>query len=83
MPTYDYECEQCGTFEIFQNIKEESLTNCPTCNGPIKRIISGGSGFILKGSGFYVNDYAKPGCSKKECSAKEQVKAEDPLKGED
>jgi hypothetical protein len=27
--------------------------------GNVKRIITGGSGFILKGSGFYSNDYKK------------------------
>ena len=27
--------------------------------GAVKRVITGGSGFILKGSGFYSNDYKK------------------------
>lgn len=82
MPNYDYHCKNCGTFEIFQNVSDDVLTECPTCKSPVTRIISGGSGFILKGSGFYCNDYAKPGCSKKECLAKEKVKSEDPLKKE-
>ena len=27
--------------------------------GSVKRVITGGSGFMLKGSGFYINDYKK------------------------
>jgi putative FmdB family regulatory protein len=61
MPTYDYECKDCShTFEIFQNMTDERLTNCPKCKkGKIQRVISGGAGIIFKGSGFYVNDSKK------------------------
>jgi len=60
MPTYQYECTQCGhQFEIRQSIKDEPLADCPDCNGKIQRVISGGSGFILKGPGFYKNDSRK------------------------
>jgi putative FmdB family regulatory protein len=58
MPTYEYKCEQCGyRFEKFQKITDEPLKNCPQCNGPVHRLISSGAGVILKGSGFYHNDY--------------------------
>lgn len=58
MPTYDYKCLDCGyTFEHFQRISEEHLTNCPKCNGHIKRLIGAGSIPIFKGSGFYQTDY--------------------------
>jgi putative FmdB family regulatory protein len=60
MPTYDYVCDTCGeTFEIFQSIKDNALTDCPKedCNGRIKRKIGGGAGIIFKGSGFYQTDY--------------------------
>ncbi len=60
MPTYDYRCESCGRFEVFQGIKEDALTRCPTCNGPVKRMISPGGGLLFKGSGFYTTDYRKP-----------------------
>ena len=34
MPTYDYECNECGiSFERFQNIKEEPIKKCPECGG--------------------------------------------------
>ena len=58
MPTYDYKCLDCGNmFEHFQRISEEHLTNCPKCNGHIKRLIGAGSIPIFKGSGFYQTDY--------------------------
>ncbi|MTI59724.1 MAG: FmdB family transcriptional regulator [Firmicutes bacterium] len=55
MPTYLYECENCGRFEEFQKITEEPLETCPKCDGAVKRII-GSPGIIFKGSGFYVTD---------------------------
>ncbi len=58
MPTYDYKCLDCGhLFEKFQRITEEPITNCPKCNGHVKRLIGAGSGTIFKGSGFYQTDY--------------------------
>ncbi len=32
---------------------------CPICGAAAERKISGGSGLIFKGSGFYITDYAK------------------------
>ncbi|MEJ6949672.1 FmdB family zinc ribbon protein [Natronospora cellulosivora (SeqCode)] len=55
MPTYLYECENCGRFEEFQKITEDSLETCPKCNASVKRII-GAPGIIFKGSGFYSTD---------------------------
>lgn len=61
MPTYDYKCLDCGfTFEHFQRITEEPLSNCPNCNGHVKRLIGAGAGPIFKGSGFYQTDYKTP-----------------------
>jgi len=52
MPTYEYECIKCGLrFEKRQSIKDESLKECPECHGDVKKIISGGGGFILKSAG--------------------------------
>ncbi len=58
MPTYLYECKNCGRFEEFQNIKDEPLKECPECGGKVKRII-GAPGIIFKGSNFYVNQESK------------------------
>ena len=58
MPTYEYECENCGhRFEKFSRISEASGANCPQCQGPAERLISGGAGLLFKGSGFYITDY--------------------------
>ncbi len=59
MPTYEYECEACGeTVEVFQTMKEAPKKKCPSCGKlRLKRLIGGGSGFIFKGSGFYITDY--------------------------
>ena len=63
MPTYDYECESCGhTFEAFQSMSDDPLSVCPECETPaLRRLITGGTGIIFKGSGFYVNDSRKTG----------------------
>lgn len=59
MPTYEYECSACGhRFEEFQSIKAKPITVCPKCKKrKVRRLISGGAGFIFKGSGFYETDY--------------------------
>ena len=58
MPTYDYKCSSCGyTFEYFQPMSAEPLTECPQCKGTLKRMIGTGAGPIFKGSGFYQTDY--------------------------
>ena len=60
MPTYEYYCISCGfEFEEFQSIASEPISICPKCNEKVKRKISGGSGLIFKGSGFYITDYKK------------------------
>ncbi len=58
MPTYQYVCNDCGhEFEEFQSMTEDPLTECPKCDGKVQRVISGGAGFLFKGSGFYITDY--------------------------
>lgn len=60
MPTYEYECLKCGKrIEKFQSITAKPLEKHEHCGGKLKRIISGGSGIIFKGKGFYCNDYKK------------------------
>lgn len=58
MPTYQYKCLKCDyRFEEFQLMTEQSLSQCPQCSGAVERLISGGAGFLFKGSGFYITDY--------------------------
>jgi putative FmdB family regulatory protein len=63
MPIYEYSCKKCGDFEISQRMTEEPLKKCPTCGAKVTKLISQ-SAFHLKGSGWYVTDYAKNGASK-------------------
>lgn len=59
MPTYVYECKQCGKqFETEQRITEDPLKDCD-CGGigTLKRLIQP-TAVLFKGSGFHINDYA-------------------------
>jgi len=60
MPIYEYRCEHCGDFEQDQRITDPPLERCPKCRRKVRRLISNTS-FQLKGSGWYVTDYARKG----------------------
>ena len=67
MPTYEYICLSCGNrFDRFQGINEVPLNSCPDCTGVVKRMITGGTGFIMKGgSGDTGGDNSlKPACGR-------------------
>ena len=69
MPTYDYACTECPhTFEHFQTMTSDLLSECPECEGKLKRLIGRGGALIFKGSGFYCTDYKKPSSGKKPTS---------------
>ena len=58
MPIYEYECTKCGEIEeVFQKFSDKPLKNCRHCSGKLHKLISQ-STFHLKGSGWYVTDYA-------------------------
>jgi putative FmdB family regulatory protein len=58
MPIYEYQCAACGqVVERWQKFSEAPLTVCPQCGGNLEKLISSCS-FHLKGSGWYVSDYA-------------------------
>jgi putative FmdB family regulatory protein len=88
MPTYEYVCEKCGhQFEKVQPISAKPLATCPEdiCSrkrwgkGKVKRAISGGSGLIFKGSGFYITDYRSE--SYKAAAKKDTTPAPAPANG--
>jgi len=59
MPIYEYECTKCGQIEeVLQKFSEKPLSKCKHCSGKLHKLISQ-STFHLKGSGWYVTDYAK------------------------
>ena len=64
MPLYEYECDNCHEhFEVIEKFSDEPLTVHAKCGGgPVRRLISV-SALQFKGSGWYVNDYAKGGGS--------------------
>jgi len=59
MPIYEYECTKCGNIEeALQKFSDKPLTRCAHCKGKLTKLVSQ-STFHLKGSGWYVTDYAK------------------------
>lgn len=65
--TYEYLCQDCGNqWEAEQSIKEKPLTRCPSCGAEAaKRLISGGTGFLLKGGGWYADGYGSTSAGSK------------------
>ncbi|MFD9506128.1 FmdB family zinc ribbon protein [Streptomyces mirabilis] len=56
MPTYQYQCTECGEgLEAVQKFTDDALTECPNCGGRLKKVFSA-VGIVFKGSGFYRND---------------------------
>lgn len=78
MPTYTYNCENCGhQFDKHQSFSDQALKICPNCRKHTLQKVYKPSGVSFKGSGFYVTDKAKPVPSgKKSVKAKENGKAE-------
>ena len=59
MPTYQYACTACGhQLEAVQSFADEPLTECPTCEGRLRKLFSS-VGVVFKGSGFYRTDSRK------------------------
>jgi len=77
MPIYEYKCRKCGKqFEAFQGITEPELKSCKYCKGKVNKLVSLSS-FSLKGSGWYVTDYAgkKPPAKTETTETKTETKA--------
>lgn len=58
--TYEYVCTSCNhEWEASQSIKDAPLKDCPQCHAQTaKRQVSGGTGFVLKGGGWYADLYS-------------------------
>jgi putative FmdB family regulatory protein len=60
MPTYSYRCTACNhEFEQFQRFSDDPLTDCPECQGRVRRVLHP-VGIVFKGTGWYVTDNRKP-----------------------
>ena len=82
MPIYEYECENCGQIqEALQKISEKPLCTCKHCSGKLHKLVSHSS-FHLKGSGWYVTDYAKKSVKKTETSPSHENKTTSETKNE-
>jgi putative FmdB family regulatory protein len=56
MPIYTYECDKCGIrFDRRQKFSDPALTDCPDCNGQVRRLIQP-AGIVFKGNGWYITD---------------------------
>jgi len=84
MPIYEYECTKCGNIEeALQKFSDKPLTKCKHCTGKLHKLVSQ-STFHLKGTGWYVTDYAdkskkpdKPSKKKADESKSVQAKSAD------
>ena len=72
MPLYEYECSKCGRVEeVLQKFSDKPLKRCRHCSGNLRKLISNSS-FHLKGSGWYVTDYAKKSTADKSPKGKDK-----------
>ncbi len=56
MPTYSYQCTDCGDrFDVVQAFTDDTLTTCTKCSGRLRKLF-GSVGVVFKGSGFYRTD---------------------------
>ena len=72
MPIYEYECKKCkNTIEFIQKFSDPPMTDCEECGtkGSLEKLMSLGS-FQLKGSGWYLTDYAQKDKGASESSGK-------------
>ncbi len=85
MPTYTYQCENCGIrFDQYQKFSDDSLIICPECGEPALRKVYQPVGIVFKGKGFYATDNRSPSgqtyssdkedTSKKETESKSESK---------
>ena len=74
MPLYEYECRKCKAHvEVLQKMTDKPLVKCRKCGGRLEKQWSSTS-FQLKGTGWYVTDYAGKKTETKEEGKKADVK---------
>lgn len=59
MPTYEYKCKECEhEWDVEQSIKADPEKKCPKCKKESAiRMVSGGLGFSLLGTGWFKDGY--------------------------
>ena len=74
MPIYEYKCSKCDHInEVWQKLSDLPLHKCEVCGGTVKKIISQNT-FHLKGSGWYVTDYASKSSGNKTAKKEQKEK---------
>ena len=69
MPLYEYQCDQCGhRFERIQKFSDPLVEVCPNCGKKKVHKLVSSPAIQFKGSGFYINDYARKGATTTESS---------------
>jgi len=58
VPLYEYQCGQCGRFEVIQKFSDPVLVHCPTCGKDVQKLLSAPA-IQFKGTGWYITDYAR------------------------
>ena len=62
MPLYEYVCGACGhRFEQIRKFSDSPLEVCPKCGEKKLHKLVSSPAIQFKGSGWYINDYAKKG----------------------
>jgi putative FmdB family regulatory protein len=70
MPIYEYQCQDCNNhIEVIQKFSDNPLTTCERCSGQLQKVLSQSS-FVLKGSGWYITDYARKAKAETNAEAK-------------
>jgi putative FmdB family regulatory protein len=78
---YEYYCDACGKrFEMSQSMHDAPATVCPECAGSARRILSGGSGFIIKGTD--PGPSLRPSCGKSQTCCGSSTPCETPSCGQ-
>ena len=76
MPTYQYACTECShSFEQFQSFSDEALTECPECQGRLRKLYNA-VGVVFKGSGFYRTDSRASNGSKGSSEGSSETKSD-------
>ncbi|MBW2059193.1 MAG: zinc ribbon domain-containing protein [Deltaproteobacteria bacterium] len=75
MPIYEYQCEGGHIFEVLQGINDAEVRECKYCGKRAHRVLSPAN-FVLKGPGFYVNDYKKKSEPARDSSSPEKPEPE-------
>jgi putative FmdB family regulatory protein len=73
LPLYEYQCPKDGIFELVRKFSDPPLEACPTCAGPIEKLVSAPA-IQFKGSGWYITDYARKSTGGEAAGNKDAVK---------